>query len=137
MRNKSTVFLLIPLIVFALCSQSNAFLKFEEKQILQIENSPLDVALSFDGRWIFVLTDQGTVLVYAVDGTLKEEISVGKDVDGINVGPWENVLFLNSSKNKTVKIFSLEFLHEFEVLGSPFKGPLDAPVVITAFMDFQ
>jgi hypothetical protein len=137
MRNKATVFLLIPLIIFLLYSQSNALLNFEEKKILQIEDSPMDVAISSDGKWIFVLTDQGRVLVYAVDGTLMEEITVGKEVDGINVGPWTDVLFLNSSKDKKVRIITLEFLHEFHFSDSPFKGPFDAPVVITAFMDFQ
>jgi len=104
---------------------------------LKSEESPLDAAVSLNGKWIFVLTDQGSILIYSSDGTLKEKISVGDHVDGIKVGPRENILLLTSRKNKTVQVISLDFIQNIDVSGSPFKGPADAPVVIAVFNDFQ
>jgi hypothetical protein len=48
-----------------------------------------------------------------------------------------DVLFLSSHKNKTVKIILLDFILDISIAGSPYKGPDTAPVVITVFSDFQ
>ncbi len=104
---------------------------------LTLEETPVDSALSAGGKYIFVLTDKGTVLVYAADGTLNDTLSVDKSVDSIKAGPREEILLLVSSKNKTVQVAVLEFVLEINTSGSPFKGAADAPVTIALFTDFQ
>jgi hypothetical protein len=107
------------------------------QRTLKIEEKPRQVIMSPDGKLIFVLTHKGEVLIYSPDGKLKDRLSVGKSVDGINLGPRANVLLLTSSKDSTVKIVNLDFIRNIDVSGSPFKGPADAPVVIANFSDFQ
>jgi hypothetical protein len=104
---------------------------------LKLEAAPIDVAVSADGRRIFVLTDQGKILIYDPNAVQEDEIDVGADVDKIQVGPEGDILFLNSRTNKTVKVISLDFIQNINVSGSPFKGPADAPIVIAVFDDFQ
>ncbi len=104
---------------------------------LQLEGAPNDVAVSRDGRQIFVLTDQGEILIYSSAGELEAKIDVGKDVDKIQVGISGDVLILSSRKNKTVQVITLDFIRQINVSGSPFKGPEEAPVVIAVFDDFQ
>jgi protein-disulfide isomerase len=107
---------------------------------LTLEETPLDTALSATGKYIFVLTDKGKVLVYTPDGRLNDTIPVDKSIDSIRPAPpgaREEILFLVSSKKKTVQLAVLDFVKDINVAGSPFKGAADAPVTIALFTDFQ
>ena len=95
------------------------------------------MAVSPDGRRIFVLTEAGELLIYALDGGLQDSIVIGKHIDQIEMGPKEDLLLLKSRKNRTVEILVMDFIQKINTSGSPFKGPADAPVVITVFSDFQ
>lgn len=104
---------------------------------LQLEAAPVDVAVSPDGRRIFVLTAQEQILIYSPAGLLEDKIDVGNLFDHIKVGPRGERLILSSRKNKSVQIITLDFIQNINVSGSPFKGPEDATVVVAAFDDFQ
>lgn len=104
---------------------------------LQLDATPIDLAMSTDGRRIFVLTDQGQILVYSSTTNIEATLNVGKQVDQIKLGPGEETLILKSSKDKTVQLVTLDFIQNVNVSGAPFKGPEDAAVVIAVFDDFQ
>ena len=137
MNSKQTAFLLLPIILLALCSQSGAVVEWDVQRTLNIEKTPLDVAVAVNGRWVFVLTEQGSIAIYSGDGKLEDEVAVGKHVDGIKAGPEENILLLTSRRDKTVQILVLDFIQNFDITYSPFKGRVDAPVEIAVFGDFQ
>ena len=137
MKIRLVVFLLVPVILLTLCPQSSGLVDWDVKKTLKIEKTPVDVAVSLNGRWVFVLTTQGSILIYSGDGRLEDEITVGKHVDGIKVGPEQDILLLTSRKNKTVEILVLDFIQNIDVSDSPFKGPADAAVTIAVFSDFQ
>jgi hypothetical protein len=136
-KHKHAVLLTACVVVFTFLSNSFAFVEWDIRRTLKLKKSPIDVAVSGDGKWIFVLTDQGKVQVFAADGTLKDEIPVGIHADGITLGPREGMLLVSSRKEKTVKDIRLDFIHDIDVSGAPFKGPTDAPVVIAVFSEFQ
>jgi DNA-binding beta-propeller fold protein YncE len=104
---------------------------------LQLEATPIDVAVAPDGRRIFVLTEQGEVVIYSSNAQMEAKIDVGKHVDQIKLGPRGDTLILSSGKNKTVQIVTLDFIQKINTAGAPFKGPADAAVVIAVFDDFQ
>lgn len=104
---------------------------------LQLEETPIDVAVSPDGRRIFILTDRGEVAVYSSAAQIEGKIDVGQHVDQIKLGPQGESLILKSSTKKTVQIVTVDFVQKINTSGSPFKGPEDAPVVIVVFDDFQ
>lgn len=137
MKTRLVVFLLVPVILLTLCPHSFALVDWDVKQTLKIEKTPVDVAVSLNGRWVFVLTAQGSILIYSGDGRLEDEITVGNHVDGIKVGPEQDILLLTSRKNKTVEILVLDFIQNLDVSNSPFKGPADAVVTVAVFSDFQ
>ena len=137
MKARLVVFLLVSVILLTFCPQSSALVDWDVKKTLKIEKTPVDVAVSLNGRWVFVLTAQGSILIYSGDGRLEDEITVGKHVDGIEVGPEQDILLLTSRKNKTVEILVLDFIQNIDVSNSPFKGPADAAVTIAVFSDFQ
>ncbi|MBT8368589.1 MAG: hypothetical protein KJP23_28175 [Deltaproteobacteria bacterium] len=128
------IFAFIPVVVE---SPAHAALEWEIIKTLEIDGSPIDVALSPDGRKIFVLTDRGRILVFSTNNAPTDQIEVGNQIDQIKVGPQGNVLILNSQKDRTVQILTLDFVQSINIEGSPFKGPEDAPVVIAVFDDFQ
>ena len=133
-------YMFLPLSILSIlifCSSTHAVVEWSIQQKLKIDAEPVDVAVSHNDRWIFVLNDKGEVLVYSKSGKLEEKIPVGKDFDQIRVGPRDNILYLNSRKNKTVEIVALDFIQNIIITGAPFKGPVDAPVVIAVFSDFE
>lgn len=137
MNNRLAVFLLIPVILLTLCPHVNGAVEWDVKKTLELDSPPLDLAVSPNGRWVFVLTDEGNILIYSGDGKLKDMISVGNHIDGIKVGPEEDILLLTSRKNKTVQILLLDIIQDIDSSYSPFKGPVDAPVEIAVFSDFE
>ena len=129
--------LIVLVMVPVLCSQGLAAVEWDIQRTLNLMEPPLDVAVSLNGRWVFVLTQSGSVHIYTPDGRLEETIQVGPRVDQIRVGPREDLLLLTSKADKTVQMVTLDFIRPINVSGSPFKGPDDAPVVIAVFSDFE
>jgi hypothetical protein len=139
MKRKFSFLFAISMIIFMISTpaHSNSHIEWRKFKKISIENRPLDVAVSLDDKWIFILNDKGNVLVYSKSGKLSTTINVGKQFNQIKVGPRDNLLFLTSKKDKTVEIIEFELIREINTIGSPFKGPVDAPVVIALFTDFQ
>ena len=137
MKLKYFICLLAVLCVPLASSPSRARVEWNVQKTLKLDTPPLDVAVSPNGERIYILTDQGTILVYSPAGDLMEKIPIGKHIDQINVGPREDVLLLQSRQNKTVQILTVDFIKKINTTGSPFKGPADAPVVIAVFSEFQ
>lgn len=104
---------------------------------LTTDGAPVDMAVSQDGNLTFVLTDNGNVLIYDRIGKLTDTVAIGPHIDQIEIGPLGERLFAASRQNKTVEIITLDFIRQINTLGSPSKGPLEAPVVIAVFSDFQ
>jgi hypothetical protein len=137
MKLKLLILSLSLLLVAAFFTPCFAAVEWSVQKKLQLEAPPLDVAVSLNEKWIFVLNNRGEVLVFSRDGSLKEKIQVGKHIDQIKVGPRDNLLYLTSRKKKTVEIVDLDFIQNINTAGSPYKGPADAPVVIAVFTDFE
>lgn len=137
MKHKGLICLLALLIIFGFSSQSLAEVEWDIPKTFDLETPPLDMAISSKGTWIFVLTDQGEILIYSSKGNLYSKIAVGSHVDQIKAGPIDEILILKSRKNKTVQILTLDFIKTINTSGSPFKGPADAPVIIAVFSEFQ
>jgi len=137
MKQKILIFLTAVLMMMVFSAESFARFEWDVQQKLKMDTPPLDVAVSTDGKWIFVLNDSGDILIYSLNGKLEDKISVGSHVDQIRVGPKDNLLLLSSRKNKTVEMLAIDFIQKINISGSPFKGPADAPVAIAVFSDFQ
>ncbi len=137
MRRKYAIFLLVFFVTSAFFTDGSIPVEWTIQKTLKMEKSPLDIAVSSNGKWIFVLIDQGSILIYSANGKLKDKLAVGNYVNGIEAGPREDILLLTSRKNKTVQVIALEFIHNIDISGSPFRGPVDAPVRIAVFSDFQ
>ena len=135
--NAIVVFTVLMLLGSVTMSYAAASVEWDVEKTMQLESEPIDVAVSPDGRRIFVLDDQGQILIYSSTGAFQNKIVVGKQFDHVTVSPRGDQLILNSRKNKAVQVITLDFIQDINVSGSPFKGPRNAPVVIAIFDDFE
>lgn len=135
-------FLILPPVLFFLLEfstpvivQAGVVVEANILSVLDLDKTPIDIFT--DGRWAFVLTP-GEVQVYAVNTrALSGRIPVEKAVSRISASSGGNKLYLLNEKTNTLSTYRVAFFNMFTIAGSPFKGPADAPVVITDFSDYQ
>ncbi|OGR01424.1 MAG: hypothetical protein A2505_04190 [Deltaproteobacteria bacterium RIFOXYD12_FULL_55_16] len=125
-----------------LATPCQAGVEWEVGNALKTPSAPLDIAASLDGKWTFVLTEGGKLLVYSDKGALEETIAVDPAMDhiassGLQAADFPTKLFLASGKNKTIQTVTLDFSVPINIQGAPFLGPENAPVVVVAFSDFE
>ncbi|MBF0574315.1 MAG: hypothetical protein HQK69_11265 [Desulfamplus sp.] len=131
-------FIVIVIIAIGLFSTSTLYAGIEWKEFRKIPltKEPIDIAVSINGSWIYVLQVDSSILVYSSGGILFDTLKMSKEITAIEAGPNDDSLIL-SYKDKEVSVISLEYIRDINIEGSPFKGNKDAPVTIVVFMDFQ
>jgi hypothetical protein len=114
-----------------------ADLELTERKQLTLDVSPLDIAASADGQWLFILTP-GEIIVYsAFEDKISKGIPIDKAFDSLTYSARDNSLILSSRTDKSVKIIQLELIHQFDNSGLPVQGPENAPVTVAVFGDYQ
>ena len=114
-----------------------ANLELTERKQLTLDVSPLDVAASADGQWLYILTP-GEIIVYSVlEDKISKGIPIDKGFERLTYSARDNVLILSSRSEKAVKIIQLALIHQFDNAGHPIKGPENAPVTVAVFGDYQ
>ena len=137
MRRRVSNFMVIIITCFGLTMPVLAKTDWQVRQKFQLDQAPIDMLVSSDNKWIYILTSDGQIVIYSARGQLKDTINVGPDIDQIKAGPREDMLFLLSRASKTVQMITVDFTEEISTLGSPVKGSMDAPVTVAVFSDFQ
>ena len=112
-------------------------LLFEQTSQWQLPYAPADIVQSVDGARIFVLTDNNRILIYEPNGQLKGSVEVAPGVTAIESDARGENLLLIDADHKTLSSFSIDFVAEIDIAGSPIKGNPDAPVTIAVFSDFE
>lgn len=118
-------------------AQAHAGFELQGQRTIDLKTSPVDIAVSQDGKWTFILTSEGKVQVLTMGGKLVQTLEGGEGFNRIEFSQLGNRLLLSSTRNKAIKILSLDLVHIFDITGSPYKGPENAPVLIAVFNDFQ
>lgn len=95
--------LLIGFISLGLCFSAPADeVKLSVVRMYQLEDKPVDIAVSHDGEKIYTLTNKGELLIFTVDRHKTDKIFVGQSVTGIEIGRNEDLLYLFSADHKTI-----------------------------------
>ncbi|MFC1857085.1 hypothetical protein ACFL9U_03545 [Thermodesulfobacteriota bacterium] len=98
---------------------------------------PLDIAVSADGKFIFILTP-GEILVYSHDEEkVTDRLKIDKKFNKIAYTEKNNTVVLADTSANTIKMYRFDIVHDIEISQLPFKGPAAAPVTITVFDDYQ
>ena len=130
-------FLVVITICLGLTMPALAKTDWQVRQKFQLDQAPIDMLVSSNNKWIYILTSDGQIVIYSARGQLKDTINVGPEIDQIKAGPREDMLFLLSRESKSVQVISIDFTENIATRGSPTKGPPDAPVTVAVFSDFQ
>ena len=89
---------------------------------IKTEKPPVDIAVTPDGRYVFVLTDDSKVSIYTGMSVLKGRFNVDPGVVKIAAPEGGDILYLMNKKNKTVDAVHVDFIEKINIAGSPFKG---------------
>ena len=107
MKRRFVLFVSILLFLFMGSAESLATVEWNILQTLKIEKKPRDVAMSVNGKWIYVLTDDGEVLIYSPAGNLLDRISVfpsGKPLMGSSKAPAKTFCCSPAAKTQRLRL---------------------------------
>lgn len=137
MRSVRSVCIMLIALLFCFSALAQAEVEKGASKTLKLETKPIDLAVSADGKYTFVLAEGGQVLIYDNTGDLRGSLKVSDSVVRIGSSPKGDFLLLADSKDKTLEYLQINFIVDIDISGLPFKGPADAPVVVAVFSDYQ
>ena len=125
------------ILTFLMPASVLAEVDWQARATLKTKSNPVDVAVSADGKYTFVLGEDGNLFIYTAQGDLYDTIIVNPDMDRVSVDGTGSRLLLSNNKAGTVHELLIDYVAEFTYDGSPFLGNNNAPVVVAVFSDFQ
>lgn len=102
----------------------------------QLDETPIDIASSANGKYTFMLMKGGKVEIFSDTGQ-RDEAMVDSTMDRISTNGEGDKIFVSSSSTKKFQEVYVDFVQNIDISGNPFLGNENAPVVVVAFSDFQ
>jgi hypothetical protein len=124
-------------IILCFCTSAIAEVEIVDSRSFVLDGNPIDIATTADGSYTFILARGGKVFILDRSGKVKDTLTVDASVDTIETSPQGDYLLLATSKEKELKLIKIAFVADIDITGLPFKGPANAPVVMTVFSDYQ
>src|SRR5262245_17478499 len=80
------------------------------QRVIQAGTDPEQVAVSPDGRWLFVTNEDGaqTTVIEASDGHVVANIPVGAEPEGVDLRPDGKVLYVTSEQNGEISVIDAQ-----------------------------
>jgi hypothetical protein len=136
-KRKNLILVLSVLLFLCFGTIASAAVQKGISKNIKTEGKPLDIAVSTDGKKTFVLLEGGIVQIFGINGRSQGTIEVSKSAIRIETSSNGEKLLLADKDNSTIEVVALDYLVNINIEGSPFKGPVDAPIVIAEFSCFQ
>lgn len=133
--SKWSLLLAVSLVLFW-AGQSLAEVQTRAINQLPLSGEAVDLAVSADGKRVFVLQNDGNLEIFSIQGQKQGTIKLGKDVTNISA-QGETLLLLTRKGKKEVEYLLIDIVQQIRTDGAPRLGKADAPVEIVVFDDFQ
>jgi hypothetical protein len=137
MRVVRDVCVLLFVLFFSLSSLALAEVEKGASKTIKLEAKPIDMTMTADGKYTFILAEGGKVLIVDSSGTVSDTLKVSDSAVSIATSPDGSFLLLADNKANTLDVVQISFVVDIDISGLPFKGPAAAPVVIAMFSDYQ
>ncbi|MBC8318742.1 MAG: hypothetical protein H8E41_12625 [Desulfobulbaceae bacterium] len=129
------------LLCIGMVSSAQAKIDWEISNSFKAEIPVLDTAVSFDGKYVFVLSP-GKVQILSNTGNLEDTLQVDPAMSTISVTGFDragidNKIILSSKDSGEVQQIAYNFIVNINTAGSPWLGSATAPVSLVIFSDFQ
>jgi DNA-binding beta-propeller fold protein YncE len=136
---KRLLHLLMFCIAVALCFSANALADVEWNTLndVDLQETPLDIAVSRDGMTAFILCEKSIKLYSIREGKVTDTIPLTGSFSQIALSPDGETLLLTDAKNKQLSVIRVTPVYDIKIGQSPVIGKTAAPVSIFAFMDYQ
>ena len=135
--NRIKIMIITTTCLLMFTGQALAALEWTLDQTIPLTTGALDVAESPDGKRLYVLTGEGTILVLDPSGRVETIIPGHFNANRLQVNRDGSKLFLAGEGQKSLQVISLAERVEIDLAGSPFKGDAAAAVAVVVFSDFQ
>jgi hypothetical protein len=124
-----------------LVASAQAKIDWEVKNSFKADTPTLDIATSFDGKYVFILSP-GKVQIVSAQGNLEDTLQVDPAMNNISATGFDragidNKIILSSMETGEVQQIAYSFIVNINTQGSPFLGSATAPVSLVIFSDFQ
>jgi protein-disulfide isomerase len=132
------VFFVISFLIAGFPGVSAARIDVRTQTSFSLNGEGKAVAMSANGKEFFVLLDGGRVEIYNEMGLLLGTMTVGASATDIAVSPDGRKLYVVEGVGRQMRILTLERQEKFDAVQESFvAGPMNAPVTIVVFSDFQ
>lgn len=138
-KNISHYFPLFLAVMFALCLSTSVLAKVEWSVVnrIELEDNPLDIAVSRDGTTAYILCEKGLLIYSTLQNKVTDTIQLTGRFSQIAISPGGENLLLTDTEKKQVSIIRISQIYDIEMGQSPVIGQVDAPVNVFAFLDYQ
>lgn len=122
------------------CTPALAKTEWNLDKTVELDASPIDTAVSADGKSAYILTKK-SILIYDISkGMVVDTIQLEKKYNSISAAPRGEALLLTSKSlfgGKTIETISFTQTLDLPAGTSPVIGSPDARVTLTVFTDYQ
>ena len=138
-KNISHYLSLFLAVTFALCLSTSVLAKVEWSVVnrIELEDNPLDIAVSRDGTTAYILCEKGLLIYSILQNKVTDTIQLTGRFSQIAISPGGENLLLTDTEKKQVSIIRISQIYDIEMGQSPVIGQVDAPVNVFAFLDYQ
>ena len=123
----------------ALCFSANSLADVEWNTLndVDLQEAPLDIAVSRDGMTAFILCEKSIKLYSIREGKVTDTIPITARFSQIALSPDGETLLLTDTEKKQLSVIRVTPVYDMKIGQSPVIGKADAAVSIFAFMDYQ
>ena len=129
--------ILLIALLFSFSTLAQAEVEKGISRTLKLEAKPIDMTVSADGKYTYILAEGGKILIVDSVGNIADTLKVSESVVSIATSPGGDFLLLADSKANTLEVVQISFIVDIDISSLPFKGPANAPVVVAVFSDYQ
>jgi len=138
-KNISHYLFLFLAVTITLCLSASVLAKVEWSIVnrIELEDSPLDLAVSRDGTTAYILCEKGLLIYSIVQNKVTDTIQLKGKFSQIEISPGGENLLLTDTEKKQVSIIRISQIYDIKIGQSPIIGQVDASVNVFAFLDYQ